>query len=272
MTADPEIRRQFADDFSLRKIAYLLGDYEPPPIGDFDPAGQWQQSYAMFVMEGPGGNKVGEVSLERVPKGQQNFTLTVRTRRLGNSGFSQFQQAELQCRTNTVATPESWVFDTKMARDPGEQPYLQSGGRRNAAVANGTLAVHDRWRTGKTVLDGPYSSEWTLLEAVQRLPGEQTRDLDFTLIDDYDTPQPGHRLAYRGTAKVMLRSGPEQLTGFFDLGHALVPTTYWVDRHHRLLFVCSGLMVYALSATDGQAGRCPDRYTAYQDPANPAED
>jgi hypothetical protein len=272
LSADPDIQVQFADDFSLRKMAYLLGDYELPPIGHFDPAGKWRQSYAMFVSEGPAATKVGEVSLERAPKGEQNFTLTVRTRRFGNSGFSQFEQAELQCRTDALATPTSWTFDTKMARDGGDEPYLESGNRRNAAVVNGALAVRDKWRTAKTEFDGPYSNEWTLLEAVQRLPGEQTRGLDFTLIEDYDTPQPGHRLAYRGNAKVKLRSGPEQLTGYFDLGRALVPTTYWVDEHHRLLFVCSGLMVYALSATDGQAGHCPDRYTAYQDPANPAED
>jgi hypothetical protein len=218
----------------------------------------------MFVSEGPAATKVGEVSLERAPKGEQNFTLTVRTRRFGNSGFSQFEQAELQCRTDAFATPVSWVFDTKMARDQNDGPYLESGNRRNAAVVNGMLAVRDRWRTGKTELDGPYSNEWTLLEAVQRLPGEQTKGFDFTLIDDYDAPEPGHRLAYRGKAQVKLRSSPEPLTGYFDLGRALVPTTYWVDRHQRLLFVCTGLMVYALSATDGQAGLCPDRYIAYQ--------
>lgn len=267
MTADLDILAQFADDYSLRKMAYLLGDYEPPPLGHFDPAGQWQQSYATFVQEGSGGDKTGEFSLERSPNGQQNFALKVEIRWFGNSGFYHFKQSELQCRTDALATPVSWVFETKLARDGNDAPYLESGGRSDATVLGGTLSVHYKWGTAKTVLDGPYSTEWTLLEAVQRLPGEQTRGLDFTLINGFDTPQPGHRLAYRGKAQVKLRSGLEQLTGYFDLGPALVPATYWVDRHQRLLFVCTGLSVYALLATDGQAGYCPRRYTAYHDPA-----
>ena len=264
MESGSDIQSQFKDDFSLRKVAYLLADYEPPPIGDFDPTGKWQQSYSMFVQEGPSSPKVGEFSLERAAEGRQTFAVTVQIRRFGNSGFSQFQRAEMQCRTNSLATPVSWVFDTKMARDLDDQPYLQSGRRRNAVVANGALVTRDKWRTSKAVLDGLYSNEWTLLEAVQRLPGEHTQDLDFTLIDEYDTLQPKHKLAYRGMAHVTLHSGPAQFMGYFDLGPAVVPTTYWVDERHRLLFVCTGLMVYALSATNGQTGLCPDRYTAYQ--------
>lgn len=264
MTSGSSIDSQFADDFSLRKVAYLLEDYTPPPVSRFDPSGRWQQSYAMFVNQHEKGMKLGEFSLERAVEGGQNFALTVQARRFGNSGFSQFQHAEIRCRTDALATPVSWVFDTKMARDAGDQPYLDSGRRRSAAVANGALAVRDKWRTCKTPIDGPYSNEWTLLEAVQRLPGERTKYLDFTLIDEYDAPQPGHRLAYRTQAQVTLQNGPAQLTGYYDLGHAVVPTVYWVDKHHQLLFVCTGLMVYALSATNGQAGQCPEKYRSYQ--------
>lgn len=267
MKSGSDIHSQFADDFSLRKVAYLLGDYTPPPMASFDPAGRWQQSYTMFVLNRPTGNKVGEFSLERAVKGRQSFALSVRTRRFGNSGFSLFQQAEIQCRTDTLATPVSWVFDTKMARDAADQPYLGSGRRLSAAVANGALVVRDRWRTRKTSIDGPYSNEWTLLEAVQRLPGKQTKDLDYTLIGEYDTPQPGHRLAYRTHAQVTFASGPAQLTGYYDLGPAVVPTVYWIDEHRRLLFVCTGLVVYALNATNGMTGQCPEKYRTYQSKA-----
>lgn len=263
MTSGPNNDSQIANHFSLRKVAHLLEDYAPPSTGHFNPAGQWQQTYTMFVLEGPWGRQVGEFSLKRVPKGHKKFDLTVRTRRYGNSGFSQFQRAEIQCRTDTLATPVSWLSDTKMARHLDDKPYLDSGRRRTAAVDNGTLRIHDAWRTRKIPLPGVYSNEWTLLEAVQRLPGNRTSELNYTLIDEYDTPQPAHKLVYRARAQVSVNSGPLELTGYCDLGHAVVPTTYWVDEHHRLVFVCTGLMVYALSATNGQAGNCPRRYRAY---------
>lgn len=112
-------------------------------------------------------------------------------------------------------------------------------------------------------MPGPYSNEWTLLEAIQRMPGRSMQEVEYTLIDEYDTPQPGHRLSYRTQAQVTFQSGPAQLTAFCDLGRALVPTVYWVDEHHRLIFVCTGLMVYALTETNGRSGSCPNHYPAY---------
>ena len=180
----------------------------------------------------------------------------------GNSGFSLFQRAEIQCNLDALATPLSWFFDTKLAREANDPPYLQSGSKRSASVRNGVMMVGGRLRTTSMVLKGAYSNEWTLLEAVQRLTGENTQNIHFTLIDEFDTPQPAHTLTFRDKVNVPLKSGPAILTGYCDLGTAVVPTTYWVDENHRLIFVCSGLTVYALNMTNGHPGQCPDRFSS----------
>lgn len=264
MRSGSDMQAQDAEDFSFRKVAHLLKSYTPPPIAGFDPAGKWKQDYTMYVLQPNAGVKKGEFSLERAAKGTGNFALTVRTRRIGNSGFSQFQHAEIQCRFNALASPLSWVFDTRMARNAQDPPYLDSGRRHSADVTGGVLRVRDKLQTRKEAIDGLYSNEWTLLEAVQRLPGQSMKAINYTLIDEYDTPQPNHTLAYRTHAQVALQSGPAQLVGYYDLGRAVVPTVYWVDEHGRLTFVCTGLMVYALAATNGQAGQCPDHYPAFR--------
>lgn len=255
---------QVSQDFSLRRLAYLLPEYAPPPLAGFIPTGKWRQDYTMFLLQPTVARKVGSFSLQRSPRAAQSFMLTVRTRRIGNSGYSQFQHAEMQCTADTLASPVSWLFETKMALKAADPPYLMSGRRRSANVTNGTLTIHDKLRATRTEIHTPYSSEWTLLEAVQRLPGPSMKPVAYTLIDEYDTPQPNHKLAYRAQIHVNLQSGPEPLTGYCDLGRAVVPTVYWIDKHGRLLFVCTGLMIYALNATNGQPGRCPHRYPAYE--------
>ncbi len=262
MTADADRFASKVSDFSLRGLEGLAEEYIPPPLGSFTPDGSWKQTYAMFVLVPKGALKVGEFSLERKVKGSTDFMLGVAVRRRGNSGFSLFQRAEIQCNLDELATPVSWLFDTKLAREANDPPYLQSGRRRSASVRNSVMMVRDRLRTTRIELDGAYSNEWSLLEAMQRLPGEKTRNMHYTLIDEFDTPQPAHTLTFRDKVSVPLKNGPATLTGYYDLGTAAVPTTYWVDENHRLTFVCSGLTVYALNMTNGHPGQCPDRFSS----------
>lgn len=264
MKIDSRIESQVSQDFSLRKVAGLLEHYTPPPVAGFAAAGNWKQEYSMFLLDPMVSINSGAFSIERSLKGTQHFAMTVQMRTYGISGFSLFQHAVLQCRTDMLAAPVSWEFETKMARRPGDKPYLLSGRHRSAKVSDGYLMIRDKLRTSKTMIHGPYSNEWTLLEAVQRLPGQAMKKIHYTLIDEYDTPQPDHNLEFRTRAKISVANGPLHLVGYYDLGRAVIPTVYWVDQHGRLIFVCTGLVVYALAATNGQSGICPERYPAYR--------
>ncbi|MGC8541781.1 MAG: hypothetical protein ACP5QA_14305 [Phycisphaerae bacterium] len=264
MKIDSRIESQVAQDFSLRKVAGLLEHYTPPPVAGFAPAGNWKHEYTMYLLDPQVSIKSGAFTLERFLKGTQHFAMTVQMRAFGISGFSLFQHAVLQCRTDTLAAPVSWEFETKMSRRPGDKPYLLTGRHRSAKVSDGYLMIRDKLATSRTMIHGPYSNEWTLLEAVQRLPGESMKQIHYTLIDEYDTPQPDHSLAFRTRAKMSVANGPLHLVGYYDLGRAVIPTVYWVDQHGRLIFVCTGLVVYALAATNGQSGICPERYPAYR--------
>jgi hypothetical protein len=262
MTASSDIQPQRRTGFSLRKVANLLGEYSPPPSEGFDSSKDWQQSYTMFDLEGQG-VMVGEFFLERKATKRETFALTVQIQRHGNSGYSQFQHAEIQCKTDALATPVSWIYDTKMALKPNDTPYLKSGKRSSAVVSGGVLAIRDGLRIRNSTIDGPYASEWALLEAVQRLPAEKMGEMNYTLIHGFDTVQPGHRIFYGGKVQVDLQSGPANLTCYCDLGSGVLPVAYWVDEYHRLLFICAGLRVYALSTSNGRTGKCPIRYLKY---------
>jgi hypothetical protein len=216
----------------------------------------------MYLLTGPP-LMVGTFSVKRTPNGSRGFQLDVMTQRSAQSGFSHFQRATMQCSVNALASPSSWVFETKMAKAAEDKPYLESGRTRNASVADGTLVVRSGSRVHKTPIAPDYSNEWSLWEAVQRLSGDKLKPISYTLIDEYDTPQSGHTLTYRGQQQVDCQSGPLKLTSYMDIGQAVVPTTYWVDEHNRLIFMCSGLQVYVLMATNGQSVPLPPRYPLY---------
>ena len=260
MTSEVESFATEVSDFSLRGLEGLTTEYVPPPLGQFNPEGSWSHSYSMYVLIPRAAIMVGEFTLVRRPEGPDGFTLNVQTRRFSVSGFSQFQRAEIHCKSDALASPVSWQFDTKLAMNASDPPYLESGRARSGAVRDGVLMIRDNIRTARSPLPGAYGNEWTMLEAVQRLHREKTPTMDYTLIDEYDMPQPGHNLRYQDQLTVPLKNGPLKLHSYCDIGRAVIPTTYWVDEHNRLVFVCTGLQVYALNAADGQPGHCPSRY------------
>lgn len=252
----------FAGDFSLRKVVNLLPRYAPPPPGNFEAVSAWTQHYVLYLLQAAT-HIVGDLSLKRTPKGKSDFTLDVAIRRNGNSGYSQFEQAELQCTTDNLATPSAWIFDTKMAKKATDPAYLQSGRRRTATVTGSTLSIRDGFHFRKDSIKGAYANEWGLMEAVQRLPGDKTSPLAFTLVDDFDEPEPGHTLVFHTQEQVEFKTGPALLTSYLGVGPGIVPTVYWVDEHHRLIFVCTGLKVYALDTTNGHSVQCPPHYAPY---------
>lgn len=253
-------------DFALRGLKGLTKEYIPPPHGAFYPEGSWNHSFAMYWLIPRGAIKVGEVTLVRREKNSNGFILGVQPRRFSVSGFSQFVRAELHCKNNALASPVSWVFDSKLARNAHDRPYLQSGRRSTGTVRDGVLTIRDRFRTARTSLEGAYGSEWAIMEAVQRLPRERTPALDYTLIKQFGTPEPSHTLSYRDQVIVPIKDGSLKLHSYCDVGASVIPTTYWVDEHDRLVFVCTGLQVYALNVTDGATGHCPRHYTSSKRP------
>lgn len=114
------------------------------------------------------------------------------------------------------------------------------------------------------------SINWSLFEAVQRLPRKAGESLSFTLLDDFDQARPNQTLSFWKTAQTrvggrrvqrsrvrQLEKGrvhnpywaiedqiPVRLHGFSHTGDGVVPWVYWVDDAGRLLCAVSGIEAY----------------------------
>jgi hypothetical protein len=70
------------------------------------------------------------------------------------------------------------------------------------------------------------------------------------LVEDCDLLRPRQRLRSVGPLAVSLAGVATELYGFCQLGTGTLPTYYWLDRQHRLLFVIGTFRALILQPRD----------------------
>ena len=232
--------------YPLRSLVTTLRTYKPPS-GPFDPAGSWDQAWGVCTLAGQtvGARPVGSLTLRRRVSGK-DATLEVAYDKM-LSGGRQKIAATLRGRADDpLATPDGWTFQIDLL-DTAGKPVPHTQVRKRAAVEKGTITIRDAAETRRIAVAGPYTVNWCLFDAVQRLPREKTKPLAFTLIDHFDQPKPETTLAYRKPMTVGVAGGLTVATHAYEqFGRGNVPWVYWVDEAGRLLFVVAGLEGYVL--------------------------
>ena len=216
------------------------------PEGPFDPAGPWQLRYGAYSTAGVPG-RVGELRLRRVvkPGGRVLLDLAYQKRL---SGGSQQIAAKIHLPADgPLSTPDDWSFQAHVL-DTSGKIIEQTRIRKSAVVRDGTLAVRRPAGTKKIPLQGRYSLNWALFDAVGRLPADRLEPIRFTLIDHFDQLKPGHTLGFRAHAGVTLGGRKCELHAYDQHGRGLVPCVWWVDGRGRLLAAVSGLEAYLLES------------------------
>lgn len=257
----PENAIETGDEFLLSYLPHLLQGFVPPE-GPFDPGGAWTHTYKLyctaFLSYGRGQMPaIGQVRLERAPQpggGSRLAVEYVKTTGGTQSGeFAGSVKAKLNCGGDALATPLSWEIEQTLPAP--FLPFDYRGVLRKSGQRKGnTLEVACNGRTMRIPLPRAYTSNWSLLDAVQRLPRQKGRPLRFTLLEEGELPKPGQALSFRQTVRVELPVATRPavtLHGFQQLGEGVSPATYWLDEQGRLLFFFSGLdaLVLAPAAT-----------------------
>ncbi|MCX7047506.1 MAG: hypothetical protein NTX50_18735 [Candidatus Sumerlaeota bacterium] len=222
-----------------------------PPAGAFDPRGAWEHRYAIWVAYPgfpiapiPKSAAMGELKLRRKPAGQGGFTLeAAQTTMQGNRGSTRYRVlAKMDCAEDALATPRSWELNSSSANATG-QVTEETQVSRTGKVAGGRMICK-----GKTerILPAPkaFTSNWSLFEAIQRLPATGAQPLEFDLLEEMDLLKPGQRLTFRETVEIELAGKPLRLHGFDQIGQGVPPYQYWLDDQRRLLLAVGWMRAY----------------------------
>ncbi len=236
------------DHFTLDAVAPFLRRFQPPD-GDFDTGRDWQLSWGVYTMgaiRGPGG-PAGTLKIARKDLANETAALTIDYRKAAPGGFRQQVTAELRCRTDRLCTPLNWTYAAKIV-DRAGTPIEVTSLKKSATVTDGVVEIADGRHRRRIELPKQYTVNWSLFEAVGRLPREQFDPLRFAMLDHFDQLKPDQVLSFRGTHNVLLGTRTVPLHSYGQIGQGIVPWVYWVDRSGRLLFAVSGLEAYLLQS------------------------
>jgi hypothetical protein len=216
-----------------------------PPAGPFSPDSEWEHLYSVLVLtparmeKGEHAHPYGKLRLTRKAAAGGQFQLAVdlaiQTR--GRSGMH--TRASLVCAADRLASPQRWELHSDIVEDGGPAPLPVS---ETAAVRDGEIVRPGRAR--RKVGARALTSNWSLMEAVQRLPFDTTTPLEFDMLEDMDMHKAGQSLHAIGTVTVRTAAGDLQLNGFRHTGRGILPIHYWLDREHRLILAEGSLRAF----------------------------
>jgi hypothetical protein len=93
---------------------------------------------------------------------------------------------------------------------------------------------------------GPLSSNWSLFDALQRMPREGMPPFAFDMLDELDQLKRAHQIRYRGTSRHNLNGKAVALHHHQHTGRGILPMNYYTDQQGRLLVALGGLRAYIL--------------------------
>jgi hypothetical protein len=246
---------------SLAVLGDLLKTLRPPTDG-FDSSGAWEHRYAVIlIVPEPGGvrvnaNRHGWLRLQRQPSGDGTAKLDVSLAALqGGGGFTYRVDAAITCSTDRLAAPRAWelrwrTFDAQKQLVP-DASFSETGAIRDGAI------VRRRGNKERTMpAPKQFTGNWCLFDALQRLPNN-TSPVAFDMLEELDLLKPEQRLSFRQTIEVELGGRHVRLHGFEQVGRGILPYTYWLDDHRRLLVATGGMRGYLWDPTAGTQGGQP---------------
>jgi len=224
----------------------VFEDFTAP--GSFNPDGPWAQTYRIWLVGRRRQDEVSSLRLTRSAPADGTVKLDVAARITQSGGTTHETKATLECRTDALCTPLSWRMSSVVLDSEG-QPIEDSQIEQEAVVEGEGVKVTIGESTSVRKPPAPFTSNWSLFDAVQRLAGPATKPLTFTLLEDLDLVKENQRLSFRESVEFDFGGGAVPMHGYQQIGRGILPYHYWVDGHHRLLVAFSGIRAYILDTT-----------------------
>ena len=154
-------------------------------------------------------------------------------------------KANVLALNDTLTTPLSWTFEDQMLdRERKTIPLtrieVSAQAEDQHLVLSGGAKKHLR-------LDRPWTLDFTLFDALQRLSPDKPGPWAFDMFEDFDMLRPNQRLSPCGTVTALLGDKSLRLHGYKQLGRGILPRHYWLDDQRRLLFAIGCHVAYLMA-------------------------
>lgn len=234
----------------------LLSDCLPGihvPTGPFDPNSNWDCAYTMWNparSKTAKSERLGSLRVRREFTADKNIRLQLtQVINMKGANGSGITKAGVTCAADDLSTPIRWTVESEV-NDPQGKPVPYTKSSISGKASAGSILLH-REKDSRIKASKLLTSDWSLLDAVQRLPFD-SRALEFDMLEELELLKPEQRISPGAAAEVELGGRKVTLHSFEQIGRGILPWTYWLDDQHRLIIAVSGRRAFLYNET--QAG------------------
>lgn len=226
----------------------------PIPEAPFDPEGDWTQTWRVWLLKRNARdmNHRGYILLKRKPDtDHSSFNIEVDQAHIQTAQASVHETlARISCLANPLSTPRSWEIQTRLIDVKENREITSAATHKSGSLVDGKMKVECNNRTSlRSIPVGSVSSNWTILEALQRTMKPRETTYRFTFLDELDKIKPKHRLCHRKYTKVNFGSKTHSAHCYQQIGQGALPWLYYIDeKTSRLLLAINGLRAYILDS------------------------
>jgi len=216
-----------------------------PPEGPFDPQGRWEHTYQIWSVGVPRNQYGGFLMIKRRPSAKgKSLVLSIQKTVLQSSLTIHRTRATIQCSNDILATPRFWMMDSVLLDRQGK-PIELAKVSDVTQVKDGMLINKTGLRTEEFPIGNNYTSDFSLIDAVQRLGLAGASPMPFTLLEGLERIKPNHRLMSGDkTAEVKIGGRQIKLHCYRQIGEGILPQEYWLDDRQRLIVMLGTIMAY----------------------------
>lgn len=235
----------------------LLSDCLPGirvPDEPFDPNREWQADYIMWSPargRSAKSERMGSLHIRRrvTPGARIRLQLTQVIQMAGTNGQG-ITKAGVTCEKDALSTPIKWQVTSEI-NDPQGKAVKFAAANISGEASQESIVLH-REKDSRIKVSAALTSNWSLLEAVQRLPFD-SKALEFDMLEELELLKPGQRLAPGASTEAELGGRKMKLHSFEQTGRGILPWTYWLDNAHRLIVAVSARRAFLLDSKAGGA-------------------
>lgn len=232
------------------RVLESLGVLNPFPIAkDFSPDKPFLNLYRIWGGHGfvkTRNFNIGFLLIERLQSESDTvISLRIQQNIVHLGGIVQIMTATAACKNDALASLLEWNLVSTITDISGNlSPELTL--EYIAKVKENTIEQNINGKNSTIKINNQLSSNWSMFEAIQRLPFEAPSTPVFDSLDGLTVLKNNHRLFYRKEHTENMTKQNIPLHNFYQLGHGVLPYEYWLDKNHRLLMLITGNRNYIL--------------------------
>ncbi len=192
--------------FSLGMLARVTEKFVAP-AGEFDPAGEWVNRYALYCLihnnrrKPVYGIRVGSLRLARRLSSARQTRLEFDYRMVVTPDRAHRLAGSLLCARDELATPLAWDYRAEFSPPLAGRPEPALRIRHTMQVRGENLVMNAAGSSRRLARPQRYSCLWALFDAVQRLPRDSAMRRRSSSPSSTATTRPG-RITGCGTASL----------------------------------------------------------------------